>query len=216
MKSFLVIGAGRFGKHLAKKFTELGNDVLVVDKREDIIESLNVFITDSYIGDCRNEEVLKSLGINNFDACFVAVDSDFQSSLEITSALKELGAKHVVSCAKRDRQAGLLKKIGADEVIYPERLIAEKTAIRYSAKNVFDLIQLNDEYAIFEISLPKGWAGNSIEELNVRKKHKVNIIAVKVGEELKPMPGPEYIFSEGEHIVVIGKSNDVEKLTEKS
>ena len=212
MKSFLIIGAGKFGKHLAKKFTELGSDVLVMDKNEEIVESLNVFVTDSYIGDCTNEEVLKTVGADNFDACFVTIDSDFQSSLEITSLLKEQGAKWVVSCAKTDRQALLLKKIGADDVIYAEKIIAENTAVRYNARNVFDLIQLTDEYAIFEKALPKNWEGNSIEQLNVRKKYKINIIAVKENDEVKPMPGPDYVFAATDHIVVIGKSNDVEKL----
>ena len=216
MKSFLIAGAGKFGKHLAKKFTDLGNDVLVIDKNEEIIESLNVFVTDSYIGDCTNEEVLRSIGVDNFDACFVAIDSDFQSSLEVTSLLKELGAKWVVSCAKTDRQESLLKKVGADDVIFGERVVAEKTAIRYNAKNVFDLIQLNDEYSIYEIALPSGWAGQSIEQLHVRKKFKVNIIAVKENEELNPMPGPDYVFKTEDHIVVIGKSHDVEKLTHKA
>lgn len=216
MKSFLIIGAGRFGKHLAKNLMELGNDVMVVDKSEETIESLNVFLTDSVIGDCRNEEVLKSLEVSDFDVCFVAIDQDFQSSLEITALLKEQGAKWVVSCANRSRQENLLKKIGADEVIYAERVIAEKTAVRYSAKNVFDLIKLNDEYAIFEIAIPKNWEGESILELNVRKKYKVNIIAVKVNDELMPLPGAEYVFKPGDHIVVIGKNHDVEKLSERT
>ena len=129
MQSILVIGVGRFGKHLAKTMLDLGNDIVIVDKNEEKVEALNSIFPDSFIGDCQNEGVLRSLGINNFDICFVCTGKDFQASLEITSLLKELGAKKVVSVAKRDRQANLLKKIGADDTIYPEREIAEKTGI---------------------------------------------------------------------------------------
>lgn len=215
MKSILVIGAGRFGKHLAEKMLELGNDVMIVDKSEEVIESLNTVFTDSFIGDCRNEGVIRSLGVNNFDICFVTVDRDFQASLEITSLLREFGAKYIVSNANRDRQAQFLKKIGADEVIYPERQIAEKTAVKYNANNIFDFIRLTDEYSIFEIPVPKSWAGKNIADINVRSRYKLNIIAVKNGETLDPLPGAEYKFYESDHIVVIGTEEAVEKLNVK-
>lgn len=214
MKSFLVIGAGRFGKHLAMKLLELGNDVVVVDKSNEIIENYSSVFTDAFVGDCRNEKVLRSLGVNNFDVCFVCVAKDFQSSLEITSMLKELGASHVVSTAKRDRQANLLKKIGADDVIYAERQIAEKTGIRYNAQNIVDLIQVTDEYAIYEIPVLKSWLGKTIIELNVRKKYKVNIIAVKNDETIFPAPAADYKFKSNDHIMIIGKQEDVFELTD--
>lgn len=216
MKSILVIGVGRFGKHLAKKLLDLGNEVMIVDKNEETVTRLNDIFTDSYVGDCRNEGVVRSLGANNFDLCFVTVDQDFQASLEITSLLKEFGAKKVISIAKRDRQAVFLKKIGADDVIYPEREIAEKTAIKYNAKNIFDFIKLTDEYSIYEISIVDDWVGKSVSEINVRHKYHLNIIAVKKGEELNPVPGATYIFEEGDHIVVIGKFQDVTRLTQRT
>jgi trk system potassium uptake protein TrkA len=215
MKSFLVIGAGHFGEHLAKKFFHLGNDVMLVDRNEELIENLSNVLTDSYVGDCRNEEVLRSLGVNNFDVCFVAIDEDFQSSLEVTSLLSELGAKHIVSTAKRDRQAHLLKKVGADEVIYAEKEIAEKTAIRFNANNVFDLIQLTDEYSIYEIPIQSAWRGHSVGEINVRQKYHVNIIAIKHDNMVSPLPGAAYVFKEGDHAVIIGKQQDVTKLTSR-
>ena len=216
MKSFLIIGAGRFGKHLAKKLVDLGNDVVAVDKNAEKIEALNTFLTDSFVGDCSNESVLKALGVNNFDVCFVCTAENFQSSLEITSMLKELGAGFVVATAKRDRQADLLKKIGADDVIYPEKQIAEKTGIRYNAKNIVDLIQISDEYAIYEIPVPKAWIGKTIIEVNVRKNHKVNIIAIKNNDNINAAPGADYPFRPDDHIMIIGKQSDVFKLTEKN
>ena len=213
MKSVLVIGLGRFGKHLAKKLTELGNDVMVVDKNEERVEQLSGIFTDSFIGDCRNEGVVRSLGVNNFDICFVTVDNDFQASLEITSLLSELGAGYIVSNANRSRQAEFLKKIGADEVIYPERQIAEKAAIKYNADNIFDFIRLTDEYSIFEVPVPKRWIGKSIADADVRGSYHINIIAVKNGEQLNPLPGAAYTFRGDEHIVVIGREEDVERLS---
>ena len=216
MKSFLIIGTGRFGKHLAMKLIELGNDVVVVDKDAEKIDRLTTVFTDSFVGDCRNEGVLRSLGINNFDVCFVCTAQDFQASLEITSMLKELGAKFVVSTANRDRQANLLLKIGADDVIYAEKQIAEKTGIKYNAKNIVDLIQITDEYAIYEIPVVSGWLGKTIVEIDVRKKFKVNIIAVKNGDTITPAPGANYAFSQGDYIMVIGKQEDVFKLADKN
>ena len=154
------------------------------------------------------------MGVNNFDICFVTVDRDFQSSLEITSLLKDLGAKFVVSNANRDKQADFLKKIGADEVIYPEREMAEKAAVKYNANHIFDYIQLNDEYSIYEISALPEWEGKSIAEVNVRRNHGVNIIAVKKlkDESLNPLPGAHYIFDVNDHLIIIGKKEDVDKL----
>ena len=216
MKSILVIGVGRFGKHIAKKMLDLGNDVVIVDKEEEKVERLNNIFSDSFIGDCRNEGVLRSLGINNFDICFVCIGIDFQASLEITSMLKELGAKKVVSLAKRDRQAALLLKIGADDVIYPEREIAEKTGIKYNAKNVFDLIKITDEYAIYEIPVVPSWVGKTVVQVNVRKVYKINIVAINNNEELIASPGADYVFRQGDHIMVIGKQEDVFRLSDKT
>ena len=213
MKSFLLIGVGRFGKHLAKKLIDLGNDVVAVDKDAEKLERLNNLLTDSFVGDCTNEGVLRALGINNFDICFVCTAEDFQASMEITSMLKELGAKYVVSTAKLDRQSDLLYKIGADDVIYAEKQIAEKTGIRYNAQNIFDLIQVTNEYAIYEIAVPVSWVNKSIVEVNVRKNYNINIIAVKNGDEINPAPGADYVFKTNDHIMVIGNQKDIAKLT---
>ena len=216
MKSVLVIGMGRFGRHFAKKMLELGNDVMIVDQNSEFIERYSSIFTDSQIADCTNESVLRTFGVNHFDLCFVAIGGDFQSSLVITTLLKELGAKHVVAKAKRDIQADLLKRIGADEVVYPEREMAEKLAVRYNATNIFDYIELTKDYAIYEIPVLSSWVGRTITEVNIRRKYKINIIAIKVGDNLNVLPGPDYCFAENDHMVVIGAADDVFKLSEKS
>lgn len=215
MKSILVVGMGRFGKHVALKMQELGNDVVIIDKNPEVIDELAPIFADAQIGDCCHEAVLRSIGVNNFDICFVAMGEDFQSSLEVTALLKDSGAKHVVSKANSERQAKILAKIGADEVVYPEKEIAEKLAVRYNEENIFDFIKLTPEYAIYEIPIMSQWVEKSILQLDVRQKYHVNIVAVKKGETLFPAPGASYVFSADDHVVVIGKSEDVFRLAKK-
>lgn len=215
MKSILIIGMGTFGTRLATKMMDLKNDVLIIDKDEDLITELASKFTDAQIGDCTKESVLRSLGVNNFDICFVTIGENFQSSLEITSLLKDLGAKYVVSKAKRDIQVKFLLRNGADEVIYPEKEIAERLAIRHSSHNVFDYIEISPEFAIYEIPIINSWINKSISSLDIRSKYHVNILAVKNNSDLMPLPYAEYIFKEKDHIVVIGKHADIKLLTSK-
>lgn len=212
MKSILIIGMGAFGRHLALKMINLKNDVMIIDENESVIEEMSSQVTDAHIGNCTKEEVLRSLGVGNFDICFVTIGDNFQSSLEITSLLRELGAKYIISKASRDIQAKFLLKNGADEVIYPDKDMAEKLAIRCSADNVFDLIDISPEYSIFEMSIMSNWIGASIEEINVRKKYQINILTIKNGDKIIAMPKADYIFSKNDKMIVIGKSADVLKL----
>lgn len=216
MKSVLIIGMGRMGRHLARKMQELGNEVMVVDKSAAVIESISTTYTDKIIGDCTNRSVIHDLGVDNFDLCFVTIGADFQASLVITSLLKQFGAKMVVSKAKQDIQSDLLRQIGADEIVYPEREIAEKLAVRYNSKNIFDFVRLTSEYSIYEIPVLSSWLGRSVEEVEVRKKYNINIIAVKNGNDLQPSPSGEYRFVQNDHIIVIGKSTDVFRLAAKT
>lgn len=216
MKSVLVIGMGRFGRHLAKKMLELGNDVMIADKDNIIIEELAPTFTDAIVADFTNSHVVSTIGVNNFDICFVTIGENFESSLVITTLLKSHGAKHVITKANRDIQANLLIKIGADEVVYPEREIAEKLAIRYNSKNIFDFIPLTSEFSIYEIPILQAWVGETLSDLDIRRKYKINIIAVKHNQVLKITPGPDYRFQQDDHIVVIGKSTDVFKLTART
>ncbi len=216
MKSVLVIGMGRLGRHLALKMQELGNDVLVADSDAALIEQISGVFEDAQICDCTNEAVIRALGVNNFDICFVTIGEDFEASLVITALLKKYGAKFVVAKSNQEIQRELLIKIGADEIINPEKEFAEKLAIRYNAKNIFDCIQLTSEYSIYEIPILKEWIGHTVSEVNVRRTHKINIIAIKNENVLRPLPGADYIFGMGDHMVVIGKSTDVFKLTSKT
>lgn len=204
MRSMLVIGAGNFGQNLAIKLSELNNEVMVVDMDEDRVQKLEPYVTRVQIGDCLDIEVLEELGVSNFDVCFVCISHNFQSSLEITSFLKELGARRVVSKSDHNVHADLLKKIGADEVIYPERDMAERTAFRYSAKGAFDYIQLTDQYAIMEIETPPAWVGKNLLELNIRHRYQVNVIGIREGGHVLPVVSPDHLFTSEEHIFVVG------------
>lgn len=216
MKSMLVIGMGRFGQYLAKKLLDLGNDVMIIDRDESLVEQLAPEFTNAQIGDCTNASVLKAIGAENFDVCFVAIDENFQASLEISSLLSEMGAKCVVSKASRDMQAKFLLKNGANEVVYPERDMAEKLAIKYSSNNVFDYIELSNDVAIFEISIADGWVGKTIESLAVRRKYNLNILAIRVpGTEEIIIPSPDYVFNQNEHIIVLGKNDTILKFANK-
>ena len=211
MKSILLIGLGRFGKHIAFKLNELGHEVMAVDKKEERVEEVLPYVTNAQIGDSMNEEFLKSLGIGNYDVCIVAIGNDFQSSLETTSLLKELGAKLVVSRAARDVHAKFLLRNGADEIVYPEKQLAKWTAIRYSSDHIFDYIELGDEYAIFEIEVPEGWIGKTIGELDVRRRYQINLMAVKKEKKMNAMITPETRLEEGENLLVLGNSKDIQK-----
>ena len=179
MKSVLLIGLGRFGRHIAMKLDEMRHQVMAVDKNEDRVNAVLPFVTNAQIGDSTNEEFMESLGVNNFDVCIVAIGNDFQSSLETTSLLKELGAKTVVSRAARDVHAKFLIRNGADEIVYPEKQLAAWTAIRYTADHILDYIELDSNHAIFEIAVPKKWVGKSVMEADARKNHGINIMAIK-------------------------------------
>lgn len=213
MKSVLVIGMSRFGALLAKELIKLDNEVMIADIDEKIINALARDFSDAQIADCRNEAVLKSFGIDNFDICFVTIGDNFQASMEITSLLKELGAKKVVSFAKSESQKKFLEKIGADEVVYIEHAFAEKTAVSYSNDNIFDVIGLNEEYSIYELPIHPLWEGKSIRDIDVRAKYGMNILAVKQGERLNPALTPNYVFKKTDHIVVLGKIEDINSLT---
>ena len=212
MRSMLVIGAGRFGKNLALKLTELGNEVMIVDMEEDAVAKLAPFVTRVQIGDCMDKDVLSELGVRNFDVCFVCISDNFQSSMEITSLLKEQGAQFVVAKSDREIHADLLKKIGADDVVYPERDMAQRTAVRYSTHGAFDYIELSPEYAIMEIIPPDDWVGRTVRELEVRTKHRINVIGIRIAEHILPLISADHKFSTQEHIIVAGEQKDILKI----
>ncbi len=213
MASYLVIGLGRFGSALAQQLTELGNEVLAVDMNEEVVNRMVPCVTQAKIGDCMDEAVLKSLGVENFDACFVCTSEQFQSSLEITSLLKEQGAPLVISKSDYGLHSRLLKKIGADEVIFPERDMAHRTAMRFSVNGALEYIELSPGYGIFELDIPETWAGKTIAELDIRKNHNVNIIGVKENGVVTPITSGSHTFQIGDHVVLAGGNEDVLRMT---
>lgn len=211
VNSVLIIGMGRFGRHAAQKMFSLHRQVMAVDKDERCINAVLEYVTNARIGDSTDEMFLKSLGIANFDVCIVAIGDDFQSSLETTCLLKELGARRVVARASRERHEKFLLRNGADEVIYPEKQVAEWTAIRAASERVFDYFALGDDYAIFELSVPEDWAGKSLASLDIRRKYGVNVLAVKKGESLQMTITPDTVFVSGDKILALGKNDEVLK-----
>lgn len=213
MKSVLIIGLGRFGHHLTQNMLELGNDVMIIDIDERKMEDLVPYATNAKIGDCTNPEVLRSLGIANFDLIFICIGTNFQSSLEITSLVKEMGGRHVVSKATRDIQAKFLLRNGADEVIYPEKDIAEKCAERYSMNNVFDYIELDDDSAIYEIPPMQEWIGKSIREADIAHRYRVMVLGVRdPGDKTRIMPSADYVIDGEEHLIVLAARDAITKL----
>ena len=210
-KSILLIGLGRFGKHIAMNLNQLHHEVLAVDHREERVEELLPFVTGAQIGDSTNEDFLKTLGVRNFDVCIVAIGNDFQSSLETTSLLKELGAPMVVSRAARDVQAKFLLRNGADEVVYPEKQLARWTAIRYSADHILDYIELYGDYAIFEVTVPPSWINKRIEEMDIRRKYNINILALKKEGILDFATTPDMILTEDCTMMVLGQYKDIQR-----
>ena len=211
MKSILLIGVGRFGKHIAMKLNELGHEVMAIDINEERINEILPYVVGAQIGSSTNFEFLRSLGINNYDVCIVAISSDFQSSLETTSLLKELGAKMVVSRAERDVQAKFLLRNGADEVVYPERQVAEWAAIRYSADHIMDYIELDEKYAIFEVMVPENWVGRSIGQIDIRKKYSINILGIKYNDKMNIVIAPDIILTREMSLLVMGEYKTLQK-----
>ena len=212
MKSMLVIGLGRFGTHLAMMLMEMGNEVMVVDRDEAIVDQIANHVTRAKIGDCMDEDVLRDLGVSNFDVCFVCISEDFQSSLEITSLLKELGAPMVIAKSDRDIHAKFLLKIGADAVIHPERDMAQRAAVKYSSESIFDYFELTPEYAIFEIEVLPDWVGRPLRDLDLRSRYNINVIGTKINDKVIPITSPERVFSKGEHLFVAGSKKTLAQL----
>lgn len=211
MKSVLLIGLGRFGKHIARKLNELNHQVMAIDSNEERVNSVLPFVTNAQIGDSTNEEFLSSLGIRNFDACIVAIGDNFQNSLETASLLKELGAKKVIARASTGVQEKFLLRNGADEVVYPEKQLASWTAIRCTSDNILDYIELDENYSIFELSVPSEWTGKSILQLEIRKKYGISILAIRENGKLHMNITPDTVLSAEKSILVLGAQKAIQK-----
>lgn len=211
MKSILIIGAGRFGRHIAMKLNDLDREVMAIDKYEDRINSIMPYVTNAQIGDSTDETFLESLGVSNYDVCIVAIGDDFQSSMETTSLLKELGAQLVVSRATRDVHEKFLLRNGADRVVYPEKQLGIWTAITYSTDKIFDYIDLGEDYAIFEVALPESWVGKTILDVDVRKRYGINVLAVRRGGRLNMAVAEGLVFEEGDALLVLGVTESIQR-----
>ncbi len=211
MKTVLLIGLGRFGRHIAYKLNELGHEIMAVDINEERVSAVMDYVTGAQIGDCTKRDFLRSLGVSNYDVCIVAIGDNFQSSLETTSLLQELGAVKVVARAARDVHEKFLLRNGADEVVYPEKQLASWTAIRYTSDHIRDYIQLDDDYSIFEVAIPKTWLGKTVGQVDIRKRYGINILALKRGDKLNLNINTETVFGESETMLVLGEYKNIQK-----
>ncbi|MGN0521438.1 MAG: potassium channel family protein [Eubacterium sp.] len=211
MKSILVIGAGKFGHHLAENLCEMGNDVMLVDKDEKLIDEYSSLVTTAEIGDYTVKSNLAALGVDDYDYVFVCV-GDFQDSLVIVDYLKELGASCVIGKASSLIHEKFLLKNGADRVVYPEKDMAYRMAVEYSSSSVFDYFKLSEDTGIYEISVPDSWLGKSLAKINVRKIHGISVIAYKSGDKIYAINSPDYVFSPYEHIIVMGDKESIRKI----
>lgn len=213
MRSFLIIGLGRFGRHIAMKLNEMRHEIMAIDIKEERVDAVLPYVTNAQIGDSTNKEFISSLGVRNFDVCIVAIGDNFQSSLETTSLLKEMGAPLVVSRAARDVHAKFLLRNGADEIVYPEKQLASWTAIRYSSEHIFDYIELDEEegYSIFEIPMPKSWVGKTIGDMKIRQKYNINIMALKKNGKIDLKITSDTVMYDDQTLLVLGSFKDIQK-----
>ena len=210
-KTVLLIGLGRFGRHIAMKLGDLGHEVMAVDSSEKRVNELLPYVTAAQIGDSTSEQFLSTLGVHNYDACIVAIGDDFQNSLETVWLLKELGAKKVIARASKGMQEKFLLRNGADEVVYPEKQLAAWTAIRCTSDHILDYTELDDGYAIYELSIPESWLGMTILQLDIRKKFGINILAVREGGRLNMNITPDTLLDAGRSILVLGHEKAIQK-----
>lgn len=211
MKSILLIGLGRFGKYIAKKLNDLNHEVMAVDTDEERVNAILPFVTNAQIGDSTNQEFMESLGVDNYDACIVAIGDNFQSSLETAFLLKELGAKKVIARASKGTQEKILLRNGADQVVYPEKQLAAWTAITCTSDSIKDYIALNKEFAIFEMAVPSEWYGRTVIEIDIRKKYGINILGIMKDDKLNTNITPDTVFEPNTSVLVLGQDKAVHK-----
>lgn len=212
-KSILIIGLGRFGRHMAQKFIEAGHEVMAIDHNEERADDAVGIIQQILIGDATEERFMTGLGIRNFDLVVIAIGENFQHVLEMTVLLKDLGCKYVIARATRDVHKKLLLRNGADYVVYAEREVAERLAIKFGADNIFDYIELTPEIGIYEIAIPEKWKGKSILDLSIRNKYHVSVMATKKDGKIHPLPTASHIFDGDESVMVMGTAADIRAIT---
>lgn len=213
MKNILLIGLGRFGKHIAMQLNEMGHEIMAVDINEERVNRILPFVTNAQIGDSTDASFLESLGIGNFDICFVTIGGSFQNSLETTSLLKELGANLVISRAERDVQEKFLLRNGADRVVYPEKQVAKWASIRYADDHILDYMEVDASHAIFEVAIPDEWIGRSVGELDIRRRYNINILAVKKEREVSVTISVNTVLEADSTLLVLGDYKAIQKFS---
>lgn len=211
MKNILLIGLGRFGKHIAMQLNEMGHEIMAVDINEERVNRILPFVTNAQIGDSTDASFLESLGIGSFDICFVTIGGSFQNSLETTSLLKELGANLVISRAERDVQEKFLLRNGADRVVYPEKQVAKWASIRYADDHILDYMEVDASHAIFEVAIPDEWIGRSVGELDIRRRYNINILAVKKEREVSVTISVDTVLEADSTLLVLGDYKAIQK-----
>ena len=211
MKNVLLIGLGRFGRHMAQKMTDMNHQILVIDKDEHKVQEAMSYVTNAEIGDATDPALIASLGVKDFDLCVVTMSHDLQASLEITALLKENGAPFVLVRVSRDTHAHFLLSCGADEIIYPEKQMADWAAVRYTGDHVYDYTRLSPDYAIYETEIPDSWIGHTAVDLSIRQRYRLNILALRRNGNVDPMFGPSSILQAGDRVILLGSDRDVQK-----
>ena len=206
MKSYIVIGLGKFGAQAAKRLCELGCEVLAIDRKPELVQPMSNLVTQAVVGDARDKEVLRALGAKDFECAIVAIGDNLADSVLATMNLKELGVPYIVCKASDDTHRQVLLKLGADRVVIPEQEQADRLAKNLSTPNVLEYIELSDECGIIEIPAPKDWIGKSLRELNVRAKYGINIIAIKQDSKINVSPSPDYKIVDSDVMVVLGET----------
>ena len=211
MKNVLLIGLGRFGRHMAPKMADMNHQILVIDKDEHKVQEAMNYVTNAEIGDATDPALIASLGVKDFDLCVVTMSHDLQASLEITALLKENGAPFVLVRVSRDTHAHFLLACGADEIIYPEKQMADWAAVRYTGDHVYDYTRLSPDHAIYETEIPDSWIGHTVVDLGVRQRYRLNILALRRNGNVDPMFGPSSILQAGDRVILLGSDRDVQK-----
>lgn len=216
MKSFAIIGIGRFGESVAKTLMELGNEVLAIDKSPERIQEISEFVTHAVEADIMDESILKELGLRNFDVVIVSIGSDIEASIMATLLAKEMGVKRIIAKAQAELHGKVLKKIGADKVVFPERDMGARVAHNLTSSNILDYIELSPDFSILEITTLKSWVGKDLKDLRLRNKYGVNIIAIKNDKTVNISPSSDDIIKEDDIIVMIGDAKDIKKVEAKA
>lgn len=212
MKSYVVVGLGRFGAAVARQLYSLGCEVLAMDLRSDLVQEIANDVTHAVVSDGQDKEVLKALGVREFDCAIIAIGDDLAASVLATMNMKELGVPYLVCKAHDDTHRRVLEKLGADRVVIPEQENGTRLARSLSSPNILDYIELSADYGIIEVPAPKSWVGRSLKELDVRAKMGINVIAIEHGGAINASPAADYRFVPEDIIVVLGDSKTIEKV----